>query len=785
MYGDLFSACKELGLAGPSGPVIRGGKVRVKKRDGSYQELRMSKIQRGLLMAFQGGREQPDVMPLVHRVLDRVRGMVDPVSIERVSDTVEETLAEAGHTAVARRYMKYRLRRAVARAERLKPDAAAVPGYIQAAKYARHLVGESRRENKTETTERVFEMHATRAPDQQGLTELREAMDVVHAGNGAPSMRSCQFAGEALLRDNARMYNCSFTHINRWRVFQEVFYLLLCGCGVGYSVQWRHVDQLGELGYVDKRKVCHYVIDDDIRGWSDALGFLIECYTQTGCYPEFSYHKIRDEGELLHTSGGRAPGHLELKRALEAVRSVLDRAQGRALRPLECHDIICHLAEAVLSGGIRRSALISLFSPEDTEMLYCKTKGIFRPQSGGDPGLNAQREMANNSACLLREATSKTMLERIVRVAQGNFGCPGFYWTVNLDYGPNPCGEIGMWPAIRWCEECGTYGHPGVFECDCGSLATVLRSGWSFCNLTEVNCVGASRAELIRRVVAMAHIGTYQATYTSFEYLGSVSEEICRREALLGVGLTGIMDNPGVALCPGVLRECAAAAVAENKRLAARLGINPAARVTTVKPSGTASLWMGGVGSGIHPRWSRRYIQRITANPNEPPAAWFKAMNPHMVEVTPSGDWKLMFPIQCEDGAVTVKEQGWSEFMDAVFIVYENWIVPGTADETSAPGLTHNVSCTVTIRDGELDQVVERIWRERERVCAMSFAPYLVDQKFRYAPRQAVRAEDEGLWDRLIRLYKPVDWGGLLELADGTTLMSEGGCMGGACEVKI
>jgi ribonucleoside-diphosphate reductase alpha chain len=447
---------------------------------------------------------------------------------------------------------------------------------------------------------------------------------------------------------------------------------------------------------------------------------------------------------------------------------------------------MCYTAEAVLAGGIRRSSLIALFSPDDTEMIYSKSSGNFRPAgAGGDPGLNAQREMANNSACLLRGDVKYETFGRLIRVAQESYGDPGFYFTNNLDYGPNPCGEIGMWPMVGWCSDCGVYGDPGDVVCgECSSSRYSALAGISFCNLTEVNCAAASsRGELLASVRGMAAIGTMQAAYSEFSYLGPVTEAIVRREALVGVGLTGIMDNRELVLDPSMLRECAAAAVAENQRMAALLGIRPAARVTTIKPSGTSSLELGGVGAGIHPRWARRYLHRITANPLEPQAAYFKRVNPHMVEEKPNGDWALVFPVLSGDGAVTVKEWNAHEFLDAVFMVYENWIVPGTARPDSAPGLTHNVSCTVTVRDGELETVIDRVWRERERVAAMTFVPYLIDKKFAFAPREAIEANDR--WNHLIRLYKPIDWTAFSEEKDTTALSGEIACSGGACEVKF
>ena len=749
--------------------------ARVKKRDGTFQELRIQKIQRGLLMAFQGTREMPDIMPLVHRVMDRVVNWAEPIQIERISDAVEEVLAGSGHVDVARRYMRHRVERAAVRAERLHPDNGAISGYIHVSKYARYIEEHGRRELFAETVARDEDMHIARWPELEG--EIRGAFAYVHEKKGMPSMRSMQFGGAAILKDNARIYNCSFGHISRWRAFSEMFYLLLCGVGVGYSVQWRQIDCLTELRA--GRDVCHYTIRDSVKGWADAVAYLLESYQDGNCYVEFNYSAIRSEGETLRTSGGKAPGHLPLKKCLESVRKVLNGAVGRKMRPIECHDIMCYLAEAVLAGGIRRSAMIALFSPEDTEMIYCKTMGVFRPSgSGGDPGLNSQREMANNSACLLRETTSRETFDRLLRVAASNYGDPGFYFTSNLDYGPNPCGEIGMWPMIMSCPTHG-WGHPGVPCCGKG----VLKSGISFCNLTEVNCAAIKNADdLYAATRAMACIGTLQAGYDSFPYLGEVTEAIVRREALLGVGLTGIMDNLGV-LEAAVLKAAALIAVDENIRVAKLLGIRPAARVTTVKPSGTSSLELGGVGSGIHPRWARRYFQRVTANPLEPQAVYFRQVNPHMVEDKPNGDWCIVFPIQAADDAITVKEQSAAEFLDTVFLVYEHWVKPGTARPDSAPGMTHNVSCTVTVRDEELDGVIARIWEERHRVAAMTFAPYLIDKKFAFAPRQAVDG-DEARWNELIRLYKPIDWGLFKEEQDTTALSGEAACMGGVCEIS-
>lgn len=732
---------------------------RIIKRDGKYQEFDTRKIRQAILMAFQD--EQPDSIPNVRPL---VRGVVDElppgdVDVETIQDTVEKVLMK-GHPDVAKSYIIYREHQTEARKKREAPDPAWIADYIHVSKYARHRPEWSRRELRDETIDRTMEMHQRRWPELS--EEIAWAFNMVRQGKVLASMRSMQFGGKAVEKNNERVYNCSFTPVDRIRAFQEIFYLLLCGCGVGYSVQWRHVDELPKLGIIDESKVKHYVIPDTIEGWADSIGELFQSFLE-GYHIEYSYHQIRDEGSPLVTSGGKAPGHLPLKRCLERVRSVLRNAQGRKLRPIECHDIICYIAEAVLAGGIRRSSLICLFSPEDTEMLYAKAKGQFDPVKG----INSQREMANNSAVFLRDSVSWNDFARVLRVASEGYGDPGFYFTNDLDYGCNPCGEIGMNPVIQKLIR-------GIIK---------KLTGFSFCNLSEVNMAAcATVEEFLLACRAAALIGTLQAAYTSFPYLGTVTEEIVRREALIGVGLTGMVDNPELSGNARALRDGAQMVVETNQEWAEKLGIEAAARCTTVKPSGTSSLWLGCVGSGIHPHHARRYFRRITANPLEPAAQYFKKLNPHAVEVKPNSDWSLIFPVQAPSNATTVKEETAREFLDRVFMTYENWIVPGTSRPDSSQGLTHNVSCTVTVRQEEVEQVQKMVWDNRHRIAAMSFAPYLLDQVFPFAPREEVH--DEGRWNELIRLWKPVDWSQFQENEDTTDLGSVPACEGASCEIN-
>lgn len=758
------------------------------KRDGSRQKFNVEKIERAIVLAFHS--QNQDTKPASQLALDVGESCstycnvnkTSEISIEQVQSFVEDHLIQAGHCAVSKAYILYRDQRAKLRNQRLKPDNMILADYIHRAKYARVIDGH--RESYTETCNRVINMHRDKFLTHENGTEiyrtLNDIQDFMLAKRILPSMRSMQFGGEGILKNHARMYNCSFTHINRPEVFGQIFYLLLCGCGVGFSVQWQHVNQLPMVLYINKKRVHHHVIEDTIEGWGDAITALCSSYfslasdIKGGTSVEFSYHKIRPEGSPLKTTGGLAPGHIPLKVCLEKVREIFHRAQGRQLRPIECHDIICHIADAVLAGGIRRSSLISLFSVNDTEMLYCKTPGVFDYN-----GTNSQRQMANNSAVILRSDVDRSSFDRLMQLTR-SYGEPGFYFTDDLDYGTNPCGEIGLNPVLEY----------EVLPPSDKRMCTEVKKyvGFSFCNLTEINgALIKTPEDFIECAKVAAALGTLQASYTDFPYLGgpnNITERIVRREALLGVGITGMMDSPDVCFNAEVQRAAALAAVEENKRVAALLGIRPAARVTTVKPSGTTSLELGCIGSGIHPQHARRYFRRVTANPNEPVAKFFKQYNPHMVEVKPNGDWSICFPIEVSAEATTIKSIDEFEFIERVFSTYENWIKPGTADQQSSPGLTHNVSNTVAYKEENLEKVIDLIWQNRGRITAMSFVPLMLDKGIPFIPREeVVTAADEAKWNMLIENFKPVPWDTLEETGTGENRVLDAACAGGKCEI--
>lgn len=753
--------------------------VQVRKRDGqTLQMFDFQKITNAVSKAWLEAEGTVDKHKLRQTVLLVLNTLSDDVvDVEAIQDRVEVALMRV-NPKVAKAYIIYRQKRTVARQARRKPDPTAISDYTHFAKYARWREDWLRREVYTETVDRVEAMHLKRFGHIKGMADdIRWAFDRVREKRVLPSMRSMQFGGRAVEVNNNRLYNCSFSFVDRPRVFAEAMFLLLCGCGVGYSVQFEHVDKLPPLRHIDTKNVVHHVVDDTIEGWANALDALIRSYLE-GHYLEFSFHKIRNAGAPLKTSGGKAPGHLRLKEALEQVRKILHGAQGRQLRPIECHDILCLAADAVLSGGIRRSAMISIFSLEDSEMMYAKT---------GDWYSRAPwRENANNSCALKRNEVKKKQFKRIFQMTK-EWGEPGFLFVDDLDYGTNPCAEIGLNPKLVITDEVlamlrkrqAAFRTP--FELPKkGDVYT----GWAFCNLCEQNAAKfTSYEDFLIAAKAATIIGTLQASYTEMPYLGWVSETIAEREALIGIGMTGMLDAPHIACNPQYQRDIAQLVIEWNKHYAERIGIRPAARTTCVKPSGTTSLELGCVASGHHAHHARRYIRRVIADEYETVFQAFREKNPHACIRKPNGKWVVEFPVEAPESAMLKENLSALEFLDMVKSTQQNWVVPGIARPESSPGLSHNVSNTVHVRPEEWDEVAEYLWEHRGLFTGVSFVPVESDKKYAFAPNEAVATEaDEARWNQLVANYKPIDYTLVLEAEDGTMLTGEAACAGGACE---
>ena len=675
--------------------------------------------------------------------------------------------------------------------------------FIAISRYARYSPEKRRRETWFEAVARVRNMHLAHFSDRSlsdaklaalehgdvtreelaaidrlsgGLhAATRAAFDAVARREVLPSMRSLQFGGEAILTKHARVYNCCFTYIDRLEAFRETLYLLLCGCGVGFSVQTHHVAKLPAFALRDETKpVLTHVVADTIEGWADALHALM-ANAVAGRQVHFDYSQIRPEGAPLRTSGGKAPGSAPLFHTLSRAERIVRAAAGRQLRPIEAYDILMWAAKAVLSGGVRRSATICLFSVDDAEMVASKTGNWFADQP--------QRAASNNSAVIVRATATRAQFDALFE-AQKQFGEPGFYFVEDTEYGANPCVEIGLHPrltldaaAIVRLRE---LGHAG--ELRVGEEVT----GVQFCNLSTISAAATETpADFYRLCAHAALIGTLQAGYTEFGYLSPVSRVITEREALLGVSLCGILDRPGVFLDPAVLRAGAAVVKAVNAVVARALGIQPAARTTCVKPEGTASLLLG-TSSGLHPHHAPRYFRRVQANVHDPVYRHFRKSNPHMVEQSvydPNGRTEVItFPVEGPDFGIYREDLSAVKHLEYVRLVQENWVQAGRRHEDTSPGLHHNVSCTISVRPDEWAAVADFVWTHRHAFTGIAMLQDCGDKLYQQAPREGVvTAADIAKWNTLS--HQSVDYTTLEESEDITDLKQVVACAGGACEV--
>lgn len=596
-------------------------------------------------------------------------------------------------------------------------------------KYARYIPELGRRETFLEATDRVFGMHERRYARFGVSAEVRFAQEAVRERLVLGSQRALQFGGRPVEDKNARLYNCTVSYCDRPRFFQEALWLLLCGCGVGFSVQRHHVARLPAITRPGVgRRV--FTVADSIEGWADALGALLSTYFVSdqpfphlqGYSVDFDYSQVRPAGSPLSSGIGKAPGSAPLRRSLEQIRRVLDErvaeaGDGSLLRPIDAYDVVMHASDAVLAGGVRRSASICIFSRDDEEMIRAKTGDWFIR--------NPQRGRSNNSALLLRDSTSYAQFDALMRSVR-EFGEPGFVWADSTEIMYNPCVEIGMYPV------------------DVETGAT----GWHFCNLCEINmkaCVDEATFERACRAAAI--LGTLQAGYDRFEYLGPTTERIVRREALLGCSMTGMMDNPRIAFDPALQRRMAQIILDVNAELAPRIGLNPCARATCVKPAGTTSCILG-TASGIHPHHARRYFRRVQANVNEAPLQFFEAHNPRAVEKSvwnPNGtDKVLTFCVEVPPEALIKTELSAVQLLEQVRLTQENWVMAGRrAERCTAPWLRHNVSNTITVRDSEWEQVSRYIYDNRQAFAGVSLLPEGGDLEYPQAPFTSVPTYEE------------------------------------------
>jgi ribonucleoside-diphosphate reductase alpha chain len=603
-------------------------------------------------------------------------------------------------------------------------------------KYARYLADKYRRETFQELVDRNKAMHIKKFPKME--QEIEAAYKYVYDKKVLPSMRSMQFGGKPIEVAPNRVFNCAYMPIDDVRAFGEAMFLLLGGTGVGYSVQKHHVEQLPAILKPSGKRTYRYLVSDSIEGWADAVKALIGSYFKGTSKLRFDFSDIRPKGARLVTSGGKAPGPQPLRECLVKLQGVLDtKENGDKLSPIEVHDMICHIADAVLAGGIRRAALISLFSADDDEMIAAK--------SGNWWEINPQRGRANNSIVLMRHIVTKEFFNDVwERVRASGAGEPGFYFTFDKDWGTNPCCEIALRP-------------------------------FQFCNLTEVNVSNVdTQEEYEARVRAAAFIGTLQASYTDFHYLRPVWQRNTEKDSLIGVSMTGIASGNVLKLD---MKAGAKIVKEENKRVAELLGINPAARTTCVKPAGTTSLTLG-TSSGIHAWHNDYYIRRIRVGKNEAIYQYLVENHPELVEdefFRPHDTAVISAPQKAPEGSITRSETA-LELLNRVKKVSAEWVKSGHWKGQN----THNVSATVTIKEDEWDAVGEWMWENRATYNGLSVLPHS-DHSYKQAPFEDC---DEETYNEMLKSLLSVDLTNIVEMQDDTDLQGELACAGGACEIK-
>lgn len=600
-------------------------------------------------------------------------------------------------------------------------------------KYSKYLPEVQRRETWDEIVDRYEVMLMKKFP--QLREEITQNGELIREKKVLPSMRALQFAGRAIEVNNARAYNCAYLPIDSLYSFSETMFLLLGGTGVGYSVQKHHILQLPEIKRPTKTR--RYLIEDSIIGWADAVKVLMKAYIGGKSFPDFDFRDIRPKGARLVTAGGKAPGPEPLKECLFQVQKILDRKKdGEKLNPLECHDILCHIANSVLAGGIRRSAMISLFSHDDEEMITSKYGNWWE--------LNEQRGRANNSCVLLRsEIGQEEFLNLWKRVELSGSGEPGLYWSNNADWGTNPCCEIGLRP-------------------------------YQFCNLCEVNASDIMNQEdLNKRVRVAAFFGTLQASFTDFHYLRPIWRQTTEKDALLGVGQTGI-GSGAYKKCN--LEESATVAVEENRRIAGIIGINPAARVTTVKPAGTTSCVLGS-SSGIHAWHNDYYLRTVRFNKNEAVSQYLLENHPELCEtdlLRPQDTLCVRFPIKAPEGAIMRTEKA-IKTLERVKLYATKWVKTGHNNGDN----THNVSATISIRPTEWEFVGNWMWENREFYNGLSVLNY-DGGSYIQAPFEDMSKEE---YEKRVSVLKDIDLTKVIEEDDNVQFTQTEACAGNKCEV--
>ena len=601
-------------------------------------------------------------------------------------------------------------------------------------KYAKHSDKLNRRETWEEICYRNRDMHLDKYPELSAEI-INLYNKYIIPKKVLPSMRSMQFGGRPIELSPNRIYNCCFLPVDDWRCFSETMFLLLGGTGVGYSVQSKHTEKLPAVN--KPLKTRRYLVSDTIEGWADAVKALFKAYMKGSSLPKFDFSDIRAKGERLITSGGKAPGPEPLKKCLFNIKAVLDRKEnGSQLTTLEVHDIQCHIADAVLAGGIRRAAMISLFDMDDDSMLTCKHGSWWE--------LNPQRGRANNSAVIMRHRIDKEEFGKVwERIKASGSGEPGIYLSNNADWGTNPCCEIALRP-------------------------------YQFCNLTEINVNDVQDQEdLEDRAKAASFLGTLQAGYTDFHYLRDVWKRTTEKDALVGVSMTGIASGKVLGLD---LEAATKVVMEENAKVAEKIGINKAARTTCVKPAGTTSLVIGS-SSGIHAWHAPYYIRRVRVGKNEAIYKHLAENHPEILEdefFDPKNQAVISVPVEAPAGAIFRNETA-IDLLERVKKFSVEWVKTGHRKGEN----THNVSATISLKDDDWEEAGNWMWENRECYNGLSVLPY-DGGTYKQAPFETISKEE---YEKKVKTLHALDLTQIVEIEDATDLSGELACSGGSCEV--
>lgn len=600
-------------------------------------------------------------------------------------------------------------------------------------KYAKYIPKKQRRETWQEICDRYEVMMDIKYPEL--MESIHENMKLVRDKKVLPSMRAMQFAGKPIDINNSRIYNCAYLPIDDYRAFSEVMFLLLGGTGVGYSVQFAHINKLPDIVKPTKNK--RYLVGDSIEGWADAIKMLMKSYFgKTNLKPLYDFRDIRPKGARLITAGGKAPGPEPLKRCLFEIEQILERRNnGEKLGSLDVHDILCHIADAVLAGGIRRAAMIALFSLDDEDMLTCK--------SGSYWELNGQRDRANNSAVIVRSRIKKKEFDSIFNIVQqSNFGDPGLYLTNNANWGTNPCCEIALRP-------------------------------YQFCNLCEINGSNiTSQEDFNRRAEVASFFGTLQAGFTDFHYLRDIWKKTTEKDALIGVGITGIASNIVTKLNKDEVVEII---YRINKDTSSRIGINSAARLTTIKPSGTTSCVLGS-SSGIHAWHDLYYLRRQRIGKNEALYTYFQIYHPELLEedLRNSKQAIICIPQSAPENSI-IRTESTLELLERVKEFNINWVKAGHISGDN----TNNVSTTLSIKEDEWDLVREWMWKNKEYFNGLATLKY-DGGNYVQAPFESISKE---VYLAKINHLHDIDLSRVIEVVDETSQREELACAGNNCEI--